>query len=100
MTVPLTDVLLQILKVNRFTKTNDRFLILSESHLYKLDPRKGKLMRGEKLDDVVAISCGPRPHQLVVLHMRDKKDLVMSLIVPEDEDRIGELVAVLATAKK
>jgi hypothetical protein len=32
--------------------------------------------------------------------MRDKKDLVMSLIVPEDEDRIGELVAVLATAKK
>ncbi len=91
---------MQILKVNRFNKTNDRFLILSESHLYKLDPRKGKLMRGERLEDVVGVSCGPRPPQLVVLHMKDKKDLVLSLVTPDGEDRIGELVAVLATAKK
>lgn len=92
----------RILKVNRFNKTNERFLILSESHLYKLDPRKGKLMRGERLDDVTGVSCGPHAHQLVVLHMRDKKDLVMSLLVPGDgaEDRVGEFVAVLATVKK
>ena len=88
--------------MNRFNKTNERFLILSESHLYKMDPRKGKLMRGELLDDVTGVSCGPHGHQLVVLHMRDKKDLVMSLLVPGDggEDRVGELIAVLATVKK
>jgi hypothetical protein len=33
--------------------------------------------------------------------MRDKKDLVMSLLTPvEGEDRVGELIAVLATVKK
>ena len=90
--------------MNRFNKTNERFLILSESHLYKLDPRKGKLMRGEKIDDVMGVSCGTRGHQLVVLHMRDKKDLVMSLLTAtteqQEEDRVGELIAVLATVKK
>jgi len=89
----------RVMKVNRLNKTNDRFMILSESHLYKVNPKKGKLMQSYQLSDVMGVSCGPRPHQLVVLHMRDKKDLVFSLITPEGEDRIGELVAVLATAK-
>lgn len=89
-----------MLKVNRHNKTNDRFLIFSETHFYKLDPGKGKLMRGEELRDLAGLSVGQGSHQLVVLHMRDKKDLVMSLETPQGEDRVGELVAVLALAKQ
>ena len=35
----------------------------------------------------------------VVLHMRDKNDLVVCLNSPAGEDRVGELAAVLATVK-
>ena len=56
-------------------------------------------MRTERLSDVASVSCGTGDNQLVVLHMKDKKDIVFSLVTPDKEDRVGELVAVLATAK-
>ena len=59
--------------------------------------RKGKIMRSESLSDVAGVSCGSGDHQLVVLHMKDKKDIVFALFSPPGEDRVGELVAVLAT---
>jgi len=89
----------QVVKLSQFHKTNDRYLILSESFLYKVDPRKGKIMRTERLSDVASVSCGTGDNQLVVLHMKDKKDIVFSLVTPDKEDRVGELVAVLATVK-
>ena len=61
--------------------------------------RKGKVMRSDRLSDVVGVTCGAGSHQLVVLHMRDKKDLVFSLHSPQNEDRVGELIAVLATIR-
>ena len=30
----------QVLKVSQFNKTNERFLIVSETSIYKVDPRK------------------------------------------------------------
>ena len=56
-------------------------------------------MRSERLADVAGITCGSGNHQLTVLHMKDKKDIVFSLVTPEGEDRVGELVAILATLK-
>ena len=57
-------------------------------------------MRSERLSDIVSVSCGSSSHQLVIVHMRDRKDLVFSLISPSGEDRVGELVALIATAKR
>lgn len=90
----------QVLKLNHFSKTADRLLIMSETSFYKVDPRKGKIMRSERISDIVSVSCGSGSHQLVIIHMRDKKDLVFSLIGPSGEDRVGELVALIATAKR
>jgi len=90
----------QVLKLNHFNKTADRLLIISETSFYKVDPRKGKIMRSEKISDIVSMSCGSGSHQLVIFHMRDKKDLVFSLVSPPSEDRVGELVALIVTAKR
>jgi len=74
--------------------------VVSEKKLYKLDDKKYKQMRGENLTDVTGMSCGTKDDQLVVIHMKNKNDLVMSLSSPDGQDRVGELTAVLATAKK
>lgn len=58
-------------------------------------------MRDQRLADVTGLNCGVTGGQLVVVHMRDKNDLVVSLESPQGQDRVvGELVAVLATAKQ
>jgi len=89
----------RMLKINKFKKQTDRFLLVSEKKIYKVDAAKIKVMRDEGLDQVLGLTCGSKDNQLVVLHMRDKNDLVFCLSVPEGEDRVGELVAVLASMK-
>jgi len=90
----------KILKINKFKKTTDRLLLISEKKIYKLDDKKSKVMRGESLSDVVGLSCGTKDDQLVVIHMKNKNDLVASLYSPPGQDWVGELTAVLGTAKK
>jgi len=89
----------RMLKINKFKKQTDRLLLISEKKIYKVDSAKIKVMRDEELDAVVGLTCGSKDNQLVVIHMRDKNDLVVCLNVPEGEDRVGELTAVLATVK-
>ena len=93
-------IMLQMLKINKFKKTSDRLLLISEKKIYKLDDKKSKVMRGENLSDVVGLSCGTKDDQLVVIHMKNKNDLVACLTSPEGQDWVGELTAVIATAKK
>ena len=57
-------------------------------------------MRGENLSDVVGLICGTKDDQLVVIHMKDKNDLVACLTSPQGQDWAGELTAAFATAKK
>jgi len=46
------------------------------------------------------LSCGTKDDQMVVLHMKDKNDLVVCLTSPAPgQDWIGELAAAIATAK-
>jgi len=88
------------LKVNKFKKTADRLLLVSEEKICTMDEKKAKLMRDQTLKEATGLSCG-LTGQLVVIHMRDKNDLVVSLTSsPSSHDRVGELVAVLATAKQ
>ena len=91
----------RVKKINRFKKTSERFLVLSEKKVYKLDDKKNQVMRGESLADVTGLSCGSQDDQLVVIHMRNKNDIVACLTSPSPgQDWIGELAAAIATAKQ
>ncbi|XP_003465851.1 unconventional myosin-Ig isoform X1 [Cavia porcellus] len=86
-------------KVNRFRKRRDRALLLTDRHLYKLDPgRQYRVMRSVPLDTVTGLSVTSGQDQLVVLHARNQDDLVVCLhrSHPPLDNRIGELVGVLA----
>ncbi|MBV96335.1 Unconventional myosin-Ig, partial [Eschrichtius robustus] len=86
-------------KVNRFNKSRDRALLLTDRHLYKLEPgRQYRVMRAVPLDVVTGLSVTSGRDQLVVLHARGYDDLVVCLhrSRPPLDNRIGELVGVLA----
>uniref|UniRef100_A0A8C6S0P5 Myosin IG n=2 Tax=Nannospalax galili TaxID=1026970 RepID=A0A8C6S0P5_NANGA len=86
-------------KVNRFRKSRDRALLLTDRHLYKLEPgRQYRVMRAVPLDAVTGLSVTSGRDQLVVLHARGQDDLVVCLhrSQPPLDNRIGELVGILA----
>uniref|UniRef100_A0ABI7XAK1 Myosin IG n=1 Tax=Felis catus TaxID=9685 RepID=A0ABI7XAK1_FELCA len=86
-------------KVNRFNKRQDRALLLTDRHLYKLDPgRQYRVMRTVPLALVTGLSVTSGRDQLVVLHARGQDDLVVCLhrSQPPLDNRVGELVGVLA----
>ncbi|XP_012888429.1 PREDICTED: unconventional myosin-Ig isoform X2 [Dipodomys ordii] len=87
-------------KVNRFHKSRDRALLLTDRHLYKLEPsRQYRVMRAVTLDMVTGLSVTSGRDQLVVLHARGQDDLVVCLhrSRPPLDNRIGELVGMLAS---
>ncbi|XP_045877399.1 unconventional myosin-Ig isoform X2 [Meles meles] len=86
-------------KVNRFNKSRDRALLLTDRHVYKLDPgRQYRVMRAVPLEAVTGLSVTSGRDQLVVLHARGQDDLVVCLhrCRPPLDNRVGELVGVLA----
>nr|KAF6267078.1 myosin IG [Pipistrellus kuhlii] len=86
-------------KVNRFNKRRDRALLLTDRHLYKLEPaRQYRVMRAVPLDLVTGLSVTSGRDQLVVLHAKGQDDLVVCLhrSRPPLDNRVGELVGVLA----
>ncbi|KAJ3607764.1 hypothetical protein NHX12_024815, partial [Muraenolepis orangiensis] len=109
-------------KINHFHKAEDRALLITDRHLYKLDPLKQyKPMKSIPLYNVrpppphptlpparswgtyvtswwvTGLSVSPGKDQLVVFHTKDSRDLVVCLqgMVPPAESRIGELVGAL-----
>lgn len=85
--------------MNRFSKRRDRALLLTDRHLYKLEPgRQYRVMRALPLDTVTGLSVTSGQDQLVVLHSKGHDDLVVCLhrARPPKDNRVGELVGVLA----
>uniref|UniRef100_A0A3B4YJX6 Myosin ID n=1 Tax=Seriola lalandi dorsalis TaxID=1841481 RepID=A0A3B4YJX6_SERLL len=85
-------------KINRFHKAEDRAVLITDRHLYKMDPLKQyKPMKSIPLYNVTGVSVSPGKDQLVVFHTKDNRDLVVCLqgMVPANENRIGELVGTL-----
>uniref|UniRef100_A0A8C7Y2R2 Unconventional myosin-Id n=1 Tax=Oryzias sinensis TaxID=183150 RepID=A0A8C7Y2R2_9TELE len=85
-------------KINRFHKTENRAVLITDRHLYKMDPLKQyKPMKSIPLYNVTGVSVSPGKDQLVVFHTKDSRDLVVCLqgMVPANESRIGELVGTL-----
>ncbi|XP_057213725.1 unconventional myosin-Id [Triplophysa rosa] len=85
-------------KINRFNKAEDRALLITDRHLYKMDPVKQyKTMKSIPLYNVTGVSVSPGKDQLVVFHTKDNRDLIVCLqgMVPAGDSRIGELVGTL-----
>ncbi|XP_068610938.1 unconventional myosin-Id [Brachionichthys hirsutus] len=85
-------------KINHFHKAEDRAVLITDRHLYKMDPLKQyKAMKSTPLYNVTGVSVSPGKDQLVVFHTKDNRDLVVCLrgMVPAGESRIGELVGTL-----
>uniref|UniRef100_G3UK20 TH1 domain-containing protein n=1 Tax=Loxodonta africana TaxID=9785 RepID=G3UK20_LOXAF len=86
-------------KVNRFHKSRDRALLLTDQHLYKLEPgRQYRVMRAVPLQAVShnsQVVCG---RKCTLLSVWGQDDLVVCLhrTQPELDNRVGELVGVLA----
>nr|CAD7577169.1 unnamed protein product [Timema californicum] len=87
-----------IRKTNRFNKAADRVLLVTDSAIYKMDATKFKPMRkGSPIQEVTGLSVSPGRDQLLVIHSSKGNDLVVSLVTARNEDRVGELVAVLSS---
>ncbi|XP_048871147.1 unconventional myosin-Id isoform X1 [Brienomyrus brachyistius] len=85
-------------KINRFHKSEDRAVLITDRHLYKMDPLKQyKPMKSIPLYNVTGLSVSPGKDQLVVFHTKDSRDLIVCLqgMVPAGESRIGELVGTM-----
>ncbi|XP_062978231.1 unconventional myosin-Ig-like [Elgaria multicarinata webbii] len=85
-------------KINRCNKSTDRAILITDQHLYKMDPKKQyKVMRATPLSMVTGVSVTSGKDQLVVFHTQNHDGLVICLhkMQPANDNRVGELVGVL-----
>ncbi|KAM6086767.1 unconventional myosin-Ig isoform 2-T2 [Chlamydotis macqueenii] len=85
-------------KINRFGKSRDRAVLVTDQHLYKLDPRRQyRVLRALPLSAVTGLSVTSCRAQLVVFHTRHQEDMAVCLhkTQPAGDNRVGELVGVL-----
>ncbi|XP_075444251.1 unconventional myosin-Ig isoform X3 [Ascaphus truei] len=85
-------------KINRFNKSKDRALVITEQHLYKLEPSKQyKVLQSLPLSTVTGLSLTGGRDQLVVLHTQKYNDMAFCLhkMDPLNESRVGELVGTM-----
>uniref|UniRef100_A0A8C6PSS7 Myosin IG n=2 Tax=Nothobranchius furzeri TaxID=105023 RepID=A0A8C6PSS7_NOTFU len=86
-------------KVNRFNKSTDRALLITDQFVYKLEPRKQfKVLKRVPLDLFTGLSVTSGVDQMAVLHTSSHDDVLMCLQPGElcpNQDRVGELVGVL-----
>ncbi|XP_071495589.1 unconventional myosin-Id-like [Diadema antillarum] len=91
-----------ILKVNKHNKFAERALVVTDRFIYKLDPKKNfKLMRaGIPVSEVTGISVTPGTDQLIIIHLSGDNDIVVCLTSAELENRVPELLGILANMWK
>ncbi|KAM6226111.1 unconventional myosin-Ig-like, partial [Porphyrio hochstetteri] len=85
-------------KINRFGKSRDRAILVTDHHVYKLDPQQQyRVMRELPLSTVTGLSVTSCQAQLVVFHTQNQEDLAVCLhkMQPAGDNRVGELVGVL-----
>uniref|UniRef100_A0A8K9WMJ5 Myosin IG n=1 Tax=Oncorhynchus mykiss TaxID=8022 RepID=A0A8K9WMJ5_ONCMY len=86
-------------KMNRFNKSSDRALLITDKHIYKLDPKKQfKVLKRLPLEVITGLSVTAGVDQMVALHTSSQDDVLLYIQRGElcpDQDRIGELVGTL-----
>ncbi|XP_074658993.1 unconventional myosin-Id-like [Tubulanus polymorphus] len=86
----------RVKKTNRFNKSADRCLVVTDRFIYKLDSSKFKSLKGAiSISSVTGLSVTPGEDQLAIIHLSGGNDLVVCLLSRNNEDRIGELVGTL-----
>ncbi|XP_029918753.1 unconventional myosin-Ig [Myripristis murdjan] len=86
-------------KVNRFNKSTDRGLLVTDKHVYKLEPKKQyKVLKRLPLDSLTGLSVTSGVDQMVALHTSNQDDILLCLQrgqLHPNQDRVGELVGEL-----
>lgn len=88
-------------KFNRFNKSADRAVVITESAVYKLETVKGKFKKMKQslaLRELSGLSVSPGRDQLVIFHTPHGNDLIVALQGEDHalkEDRVGELVGLV-----
>ncbi|XP_023262040.1 unconventional myosin-Ig-like [Seriola lalandi dorsalis] len=86
-------------KVNRFNKSTDRGVLVTDKYVYKLEPKKQyKVLKRLPLDAFTGLSVTSGVDQMVALHTSSEDDVLLCLQRGElcpNQDRVGELVGAL-----
>uniref|UniRef100_A0A8C1CXG0 Myosin IG n=1 Tax=Cyprinus carpio carpio TaxID=630221 RepID=A0A8C1CXG0_CYPCA len=82
--------------LNWFNNTKDRALLITDKHIYRLEPKKHfKVQKRISLDTVVGVSVTSGSDQMVALHTASQDDILVHLQrgqLNPNQDRVGELV--------
>ncbi|XP_061885544.1 unconventional myosin-Ig [Entelurus aequoreus] len=85
--------------VNRFNKSTDRGVLVTDKCIYKLEPKKRfKVLKRISLDTLTGLSVTSGDDQMVALHTSTQHDVLLCLQRGElspSQDRVGELVGTL-----
>uniref|UniRef100_A0A6Q2Z2D8 Myosin IG n=1 Tax=Esox lucius TaxID=8010 RepID=A0A6Q2Z2D8_ESOLU len=89
-----------VLQMNRFNKSTDRGLLITDKHVYKLDPKKQfKVLKRLPLDIITGLSVTAGSDQMVALHTSSQDDVLLCIQRGElcpNQDRVGELLGTLS----
>ncbi|GAA6088166.1 unconventional myosin-Ig isoform X1 [Tachysurus ichikawai] len=85
--------------MNWFNNTKDRALLITDKHIYRLEPKKHfKVQKRISIETVTGLSVTSGSDQMVALHTVSRDDMLLHLqrgqLVPK-QDRLGELVGTL-----
>lgn len=85
------------MKVNKRGKVQERAILITDTDIFKLDPRKHFQRKKSPLHltDVEGIGLSPMLDQGFVIRFRSGKSLICYMINPGNDNRVAELVAVL-----
>uniref|UniRef100_A0A672KUL2 Unconventional myosin-Ig-like n=1 Tax=Sinocyclocheilus grahami TaxID=75366 RepID=A0A672KUL2_SINGR len=82
--------------LNWFNNTKDRALLITDKHIYRLEPKKHfKVQKRISLDSVVGVSVTSGSDQMVALHTASQDDFLVHLQrgqLNPNQDRVGELL--------
>ena len=83
--------------MNKRGRIQHRALLISDNHMFKLDPNKGYQRKKVPipLQDVQGFGVSPHNDQGFIIHLRGNSDLTCYMLCPETENRVPELCAVL-----
>ncbi|XP_076864280.1 unconventional myosin-Ig [Brachyhypopomus gauderio] len=86
--------------LNWFNNTKDRALLITDKHIYRLEPKKHfKVQKRIPLETVTSLSVTSGTDQMVALHTVSHDDVLVHLQrgqLGPNQDRVGELVGTLS----
>ena len=87
----------EVMKVNKRGRVQHRAILISDNHLFKLDPNKGYQRKKSPIpfQDIQGFGISPQKDQGFIVHLRGGSDIICYMLCPNQEDRVSELCAVL-----